>query len=119
MVCVVLVKEDLQTTLERRAPGGESGTASALASPWGPTGRDIPGLCPCAKSPGRGNLCPGARYGVDVVETGSLGAAEILSQVVVKLLWQKHGAPQPPPLPALPTLRITSRYRNPKCCSEA
>lgn len=62
-------------------PSRASSAASALESPSGPTGREASGLCPSRKIPG-GNLCLGARFGLEVGETGSSRAAELLSQAV-------------------------------------
>lgn len=81
MVCVVLVKEDLQTTLESRAGCLFPEERAARLLPLHlPRGRNLWAL-PLRKIPG-GNLCLGARCGLEMGETGSSGTARSLSQEV-------------------------------------
>lgn len=86
MVCAILVREDLQTTLERRARWlFPAGTAVPLvsASPSG-MGREISGLCQ------GGNL---SLFWAGDAGMGSLGAGTSFLQEVGEPLCQEHRAP--------------------------
>lgn len=73
-------------------PGREGSAAPALASPLGPMGRGISGLCPSAKSPG-GNWCLGAQCGLEMDGTGSLGAGKSLSRELIPAPHHSASAP--------------------------
>lgn len=99
-------------------PSREGSAAAALASPSGPTGREISGLCPCAKS--LGGICarvPGA--GWRWVKRAPRGQPNHCRGRWVSSSGRNTEACSTPLLPALQTLRITSCYQTPKCCSEA
>lgn len=72
---------------------------------------------PLCEQPG-GNLCTGARRGLEMCEMGSSRTAKSLSWEVGQL---PHGDTEPcstPLLSTLPVLRITSCYPKLKCSSE-
>lgn len=99
-------------------PSREGSAASVLASPSGPTGREISGLCRCTKS--LGGICarvPGV--GWRWVKQAPGGQPNHHHRRWVSSSGRNTEPRSVPLLPALQTLHITSCYQNPKCCSEA
>lgn len=99
-------------------PSREGSAASVLASPWGPTGREISGLCPCAKSLG-GIYARVPGVGWRWVKWAPGGQPNHYRGRWVSSSGRNTEPCSAALLPALQTLHIAPCYQIPKCCSEA